>query len=111
MSSKKEKFLEIQETDPNEIEGLERDLVWTIVEFTNLNLFKCKTLKELLIWNYNIKIKKGIIFFTGDHFSCSIRVIELIEKDDEIGEIIEQYIKKMILNYAKYRGWTEEDEY
>lgn len=110
MSSKKEKFLEIQETDPNEIEGLERDLVWTIVEFTNLNLFKCKTLKELLIWNYNIKIKKGIIFFTGDHFSCSIRVNELIEKDDEIAEIIEQYIKKMILSYAEIQGWIGEND-
>ena len=111
MSSKKEKFLEIRETDLNEIEDLERDLVWAIEEFTDLNLFKCKSLKDLLIWNFNIKIKKEIIFFTGDHFSCSIRAKNLIEKDGEIAEIFEQYVKKMILAYAEIQGWIEENDY
>ena len=111
MSSKKIKFLKIKETDLDEIEDLERDLGWVMDEFTFLNLFKCNTLKELLVWNYNIIIKKEIIFFTGDYFSCSILVKGLIEKDDDIAEIFEQYIKKMILIYAEIQGWIEENDY
>lgn len=111
MSSKKEKFLEIQETDLNEIEDLQRDLGWIIEEFTDLNLFECKTLNELLIWNFNIKIRGDIIFFNGDHFSCSIRVKGLVEEDGEFAEIFEQYVKKMILAYAEIQGWIGENDY
>ncbi len=93
--------MEIEETDPNEIEDLERDLVWAIEEFTDLNLFKCVTLQELLVWNFNVKIEEGHIILTGDHFSCSIWVKWLIDNDGEIAEICEQYIKKMILIMMK----------
>ena len=103
--------MEIEETDPNEIEDLERDLVWAIEEFTDLNLFKCVTLQELLVWNFNIKIEEDLIILTGDHFSCSIRVKWLIDNDSEIAEICEQYIKKMILSYAEIQGWIEESDY
>ena len=108
MSSKKEEFLEIKVTDLDEIDDLMRNLEWTMDEFTDLNLFKCNTLKELLVWNFNIKIKNEIIFFTGDHFSCSMRVKNLIEED---AEIIERYVKKVILIYAEIQGWIEETDY
>ena len=108
MSSKKEEFLEIKVTDLDEIDDLMRDLGWAMDEFTYLNLFKCNTLKELLVWNFNIKIKNEIIFFTGDHFSYSMRVKNLIEED---AEIIERYVKKVILIYAEIQGWIEEIDF
>jgi len=108
LSSKKEEFLEIKVTDLDEIDDLMRNLEWTMDEFTDLNLFKCNTLKELLVWNFNIKIKNEIIFFTGDHFSCSMRGKNLIEED---AEIIERYVKKVILIYAEIQGWIEENDY
>ena len=107
MSLKKEKIFEIEETDLNKLE----DFIWIIEEFIDLNLYKCKTLKELLIWNFNIKFKKDRIFITGDHFSCSILVKDLIDKDGEITEIIERYVKKMILWHAKLNGWIEESDF
>ena len=108
MSSKNEKFLEMKETDLNKEEDLERDLGWVMDEFTFLNLFQCKTLKDLLVWNYSIKIREDIIFFNGDHFSCSIRVKGLVEEDGEIADIFERYVKKTIVTYAEIHGWIEE---
>jgi hypothetical protein len=104
MSLKKEKYLEIIDTNLHNLE----DLVWLVQEFIDLNLYECNTLKKLLIWNFNVKIKKEIVYFTGDYFSCSIRVKGLIEKDGDIAEIIERYIKKMILNYATFQGWIDD---
>ena len=107
MSSKKEKIVEIEETDLNKLE----DLVWILDEFADLNLIKCITIEQLLIWNFNLKIREDLVLLTGDHFSCSIRVNGLIDKDGEIAEICEKYIKNKILWYAMFKGWIDVSDY
>jgi len=96
--------VEIEETDLNKVENIE-NIIWILDKFADLNLIKCITLQQLLIWNFHVKVEGDLIVLKGDHFSCSIRVEGLIDEDGEITKIIEKYIKNRLLAYAKFRGW------
>jgi hypothetical protein len=104
VSSEKEKIVEIEETDLTKVENIE-NILWILDEFAEFNLMKCITIQQLLNLNLQVKIEENLLVLKGDHFSCSIRVEGLINGDDEMIKVFENYIKKRLLAYAKFRGW------